>query len=139
MRKWLAIAGVALCLLGCRLPPDRDDLKLLDDRQPLPDYAELYLRSRSQASLALEAFYADDWNELEASAKALEQTARFLPKSRDVPAPLAGGLTKDSGQLQADAVLLGEAARAKNVRAANEVLQRIQFNVRALRPRLAPD
>ena len=37
--------------------------------------------------------------------------------------------------LQADAAKLGDAARARNVRAANEALQRIQFNIRALRPK----
>src|SRR4051812_17875948 len=119
MRKSLALVGLVLVLLGCRLPPDREDLKLLDISVPIPAYPELYLRTRSQATLALEAFYRDAWDELDQAARALEQTARFLPKSAEIPTALADELGRESGRLQADAVLLGEAARTQSVRAAN--------------------
>src|SRR5687767_12278721 len=133
MRPWPAVFGVVLLLLGCRLPPDRDDLKPLDENLPVPNYPELYLRARSQATMALEAFYADAWVDLDASAKALEQTARFLPKSREIPPALNDALAKDAQELNQDAARLGEAARARDVRSASDLLQRIQFSIRALR------
>ena len=139
MRTWLTLFGVAVLLAGCRLPADPADLKPLDETLPIPNYPELYLRARSQATLALEAFYADGWADLDAAAKALEQTARFLPKSREVPAALGAGLAKDADLLHKDAVQLGDAARAKDARTASDVLQRIQFNIRSLRPRLGPE
>ncbi len=128
MRRWL-IGSALFALAGCRVPPDREDLKLFDEKRAPIGYADLYLRARSQASLALEAFYTDNWPDLDDAAKALEQTSRFLPKAADTPAD-----ARAAEQLRADAARLGEAARAKDVRVANEVLQRIQFNIRTLRP-----
>src|SRR5688572_27786979 len=119
MRMWLAMFGVVVVLAGCRLPPDPADLKPLDETLPIPDYQQLYVRARSQATLALEAFYADAWAELDAAAKALEQTARFLPKAREVPTVHIPTLPKDAERLQKEAAQLGEAARAKDVRVAS--------------------
>ncbi|MEI7686990.1 MAG: hypothetical protein WCL32_18375 [Planctomycetota bacterium] len=124
------LALVVVIAVGCRVPPDREDLKLFDEKKTRFAYADLYLRARSQANLALEAFYADSWPDLDEAAKGLEQTARFLPKATDTPTD-----ARPAEQLQADALRLGEAARAKDVRVANEVLQRIQFNIRTLRPK----
>jgi hypothetical protein len=126
MRRWFGASLIILC--GCQLTVDREHLKPFDEKQPPRNYAELYLRSRSQANLALEAFYVDDWGELDTAAKGLEQTARFLPLA-DMPADAAL-----AEKLRADAARLSEAARAKDVRVANEILQRIQFNIRTLRP-----
>ena len=130
---------LVLLVVGCRLPPDREDLKLLDERRPLPEFADLYLRARSQATLALEAFYTDSWKELDDAARAIEQTARFLPKSKDIPANQATTVSRDADKLLAEAKALGDAARAKNVQAANETMQRIQMDIRALRPRVTDD
>lgn len=130
MGRWPVVAMVVVLVVGCRVPPDRDDLKLFDEKRPIVNYPELYLRARSQSNLALEAFYTDSWLDLDEAAKALEQTARFLPKAPDSPADI-----RTSEQLQADATRLGEAARAKDIRVANEVLQRIQYNIRTLRPK----
>lgn len=130
MARWLVLLLAVAFLSGCRMAGDREDLKLFDEKKPILNYPELYLRARSQASLALEAFYVDSWTDLDDAAKALEQTARFLPKANDSPGD--PGLCE---KLQADAVRLGEAARAKDVRVANEVLQRIQFDIRTLRPK----
>lgn len=127
MRRSLLL-GVLL-LVGCRLPPDIDALKPLDDKKaPPPTYGELYERARNQSNAALERFYADDWADLIDLAKGLEQTAKWMPTVKGVAADGAEAL-------QADAAKLGDAARARNVRAANEALQRIQFNIRALRPK----
>lgn len=118
-----------LAILGCRIPNDREDLKLLDENKIRLNYPDLYLRARSQSNLALEAFYADHWGDLEQAAKSLEQTAGLLPKSAGAPSE-----PQITEQLRADAVKLAEASKAKDVRVSNETLQRIQFNIRSLRP-----
>lgn len=120
MRRVLLLS--VLILVGCRLPPDIDALKPLDDKKAPPTYAELYDRARNQSNAALERFYADDWADLIDLAKGLEQTAKWMPAEK-------------GSQLQIDAAKLGDAARARNVSAANEVLRSIQFNIRALRPK----
>lgn len=129
MVRGLGIAAL-FAVVGCRIPPDREALKPLDEARAKFGYADLYLRARAQANLAVEAFYADNWAELDDAARGLEQTARFLPKAIDTPTD-----PRPAEQLQADAVRLGEAARARDVRVSNEVLQRIQFNIRELRPK----
>jgi hypothetical protein len=123
-----------LALVSCRLPADREDLKLLPADRPVPAYAEIYIRSRSQATIALEAFYADQWKELADAARALEQSAAFLPMSSAIPADRAPLVKQTAEKLLAESKALGEAAQAKNVTAANEAMQRIQLDIRTLRP-----
>ena len=89
-------------------------------------YAELVIRARNQATTGLEAFYVDGWSDLEAVATGLEQTARLLPKSTEVPLSVKDRLGSETDQLQKDAKKLGEAARAKNAKEVNEILQRIK-------------
>jgi acyl-CoA reductase-like NAD-dependent aldehyde dehydrogenase len=138
VRGALVLLALGL-VVSCRLPADREDLKLLPADRPVPEYAEIYLRSRSQATIALEAFYADQWKELGDAARALEQSATFLPMSSAIPADRAPIVKKTAEKLLAESKALGEAATAKNVTAANEAMQRIQLDIRTLRPRINGD
>ena len=122
-----------LVLAACQAPEERAALAPLpDDTPPLP-YAELLTRARYQSTLATEAFYVDKWTELEDAARGLEQTARFLPKAQDVPARQKDALPVVSGDLSKDAGQLLEAARTKDVKQANDALQRVQLVVHELR------
>jgi acyl-CoA reductase-like NAD-dependent aldehyde dehydrogenase len=132
----IIVAVAFLGLVSCRLPADREDLKLLPADRPVPDYADLYLRARSQATIALEAFYADQWKELAEAARALEQSAQFLPMSAAIPADRAPIVKKTADKLLAESKSLADAAAGKNVEAANEAMQRIQLDIRMLRPRI---
>jgi hypothetical protein len=112
-------------------------LKEKEALRPLPEegtfaFEDLLARVRVQATTAVEAFYIDDWTELEEVAKALEQSARFLPQTTQQPAALKD-LGKSAKQLRHEAAQLGEAARAKNVEAANTALQRMTLQVRLLK------
>src|SRR5947199_95501 len=73
-------------LWGCRLPPEREPLKPLPEEGQVYSYQEILGRARIQATVALESFYVDNWNDLEEAAQGLEQTARFLPKASEPPA-----------------------------------------------------
>jgi hypothetical protein len=129
---WLSFCVVAL--VACRLPPDRPPLTPLPEEGQTFSYAEILSRARLQATMALEAFYVDGWVDLEEAAAGLEQTARFLPKAIEQPADVKTKIGDESKVLAKDAFRLRVAAQAKNVGDANEVLQRINLKIRALRP-----
>lgn len=133
MHRVLGLGLVALLAAGCQVPPDRVPLKALpDDGPPLP-YAELLTRARVQATAANEAFYVNNWSDLEETARGLEQTARYLTKATDVPAKQKDALPVMAGDLGKDALQLRDLARDKDVKQANELLQRIHLRVRELR------
>ena len=44
MRRTLLL--FVFLVVGCRLPADREDLKLLDEKLPVPEYGDLYFRAR---------------------------------------------------------------------------------------------
>lgn len=132
-RAW-ATLWVLLLTAGCQLPPERLAVRPLpEDGQPLP-YAELITRARLQTTAATEAFYVDRWAELEEAAGSLEQTSRWLNKATAVPARHKDDLAAKATGLNQEAVQLQAAARARDVKLVNEVLQRINLKVRELRP-----
>ncbi|MBI3407290.1 MAG: hypothetical protein HY040_02900 [Planctomycetes bacterium] len=137
LRSWPLLLVVALS--GCRLPPEREPLKPLPEDGALYSYQEILTRARAQANAAVEAFYEDAWNDLEESAKGLEQTARYLPKTTEQPTHLKESLLQSSGELGKEAMKLADTARAKNVAATTEVLQRITLRIRSLRPKELPE
>jgi hypothetical protein len=130
---WAGSGSLLLVLAACQMPQERAALTPLpEDTPPLP-YAELLTRARYQATLATEAFYVDKWAEVEDAARGLEQTARFLPKSQDVPPKQKDALPVVSGDLSKEAGRLLEAARNKDVKEANDALQHVHLVVHELR------
>ena len=121
-------------LVGCQLPPERVPLKPLPEDGPPQAYADLVGRARAQATAANEAFYINNWSDLEDAAKGLELTARVLGKAADVPAKHKDTVPAEAGDLGKDAVRLREAAKAHDTRQTTEALQRINLKVRELRP-----
>jgi hypothetical protein len=133
MNRALAL-GLLLCVAGCRLPAERVPLRSLpEDVQPLP-YGELLTRARLQATAATEAFYINQWTDLEDAARGLEQTAQFLGKALEVPANHKDSLAGEADTLREEASKLREAAKTREVKQTNEILQRINLKVRELRP-----
>jgi hypothetical protein len=123
------LAGLA----GCQLTAEPLPLRPLpEEGQPIP-YADLVRRARLQAAAANEAFYVNRWSDLEESAQGLEQIGRFLPKASEVPARHKDELATRAAELVKEATQLREAAKAKDPKAANESLQRINLKVRELR------
>jgi hypothetical protein len=121
-------------LVGCQLPPERVPLKPLPEDGPPQAYTDLVGRARTQATAANEAFYINNWPDLEDAAKGLELTARVLSKAADIPAKHKDTLPTGAGDLGKEAVKLREAAKARDVRQTTETLQRINLQVRELRP-----
>jgi hypothetical protein len=96
-------------------------------------YAELLTRARLQAGAATEAFYVSRWDDLEDNANGLQQTARFLTKSVEIPAAHKEKLAEQAAALAKDARKLSEAAKAHEVKLTNDMLQSINLRVRELR------
>ena len=134
MSRAILVGLFLFFLAGCQLPPEQVPLKPLPQDGPPQGYADLVNRARVQAGAANEAFYVNKWADLEDVAKSLEQTATYLSKAPDVPARHKGLLPAETADLTKDAKLLGDAAKAQDVKQANEILQRIHFKVRELRP-----
>jgi hypothetical protein len=135
MKRTLAAAFVLLIVANsCQLPPERVPVRPLpDDTPPLP-YAELLTRARLQSTAATEAFYINNWADLEESAKGLSQTGRFMAKAIEVPEPRQKNLKKDGDELAKAAAKLASAAKAHDVKESNTALQQITLLVRELRP-----
>ena len=133
MNRARIMAFLFLTLVGCQVPPERVPLKPLPEDGPPQPYADLVGRARAQATAANEAFYINNWPDLEDAAKGLELTARVLGKAADVPTKHKDTLPTEAGDLSNEAVKLREAAKTQDVRQATETLQRINLKVRGLR------
>jgi len=132
VRHTVLLASLIL-LAGCQAPPQRTPVApLAEDSAPLP-FADLVSRARQQAMTALEAYYVDRWAEVEEPARGLEQTARFLRRSTDVPPARQGDLSLKADSLAEAARQLRDAARTRTSEQVNSVLQRINSQVRDLR------
>src|SRR5438105_2276229 len=104
MSRICVICLFLFTLTACRLPPDSTPLKPLPEDGQMFTYDEIMSRARAQASVALEAFFNDNWVELAEAARGLEQTARFLPKTVEPPANLAGKVVNESVILRKEAL-----------------------------------
>ena len=134
MKRTLCCAALLLALTSCVAPEQRSaPLAPLPEKiQPMP-YGRLLERARSQAKAATEAFYVDNWADLEESARGLEQIALYLVKAEDVPGKHADTIKTTSADLGKNAKLLREAAAAKDVKKTTDVLTKIQLQVREMR------
>ena len=133
MRRALRSGVFLLLVVGCQLPPERLPLMPLPEDGPPLSYADTITRARAQAMAGTEAFYVNRWGDLEDAARGLEQTARFLLKAGDVPVRHRDSLAVKAGDLGKDALKLRESAKARDVKTANELLQRIHLTLRELR------
>jgi hypothetical protein len=132
MKRTLCV--LLLCLTsGCLGPGERTPLQLLPDDTPPLTYAELLTRARAQAKFAFDASLTDNWAEVEDAARALEQTAKFLPKATEVPVKQKDTLPVLAGDLGKEAVNLREAAKGKSLEKTKASLTSLQEAVRKLR------
>jgi len=127
-------AVLLLLLAGCQAPPERVPVMPLPQEGEPVSYADLLQRARFQAAAANEAFYVDQWAELQEAAAALEKTTRYLPRADDVPAEQKAELPRRVEELTQLTGQLRDAARAKDVKKANEALQQINLKIRELKP-----
>jgi hypothetical protein len=139
MNRTVVAFLVIFTLNSCQLPAERMPIRVLpDDSPPLP-YAELLTRARLQSTAATEAFYVNQWADLEENARGLSQSAQFMKRAVEVPVERKKDLTKDADQLAQTAARLATAAKAKDEKQATQALQQINLLVRQLRPKDTPE
>jgi len=132
MSRTVAWMGALLFVVGCQLPPEQVPLKPLpEDGSPVA-FADLAVRTRAQVDAAREAFYEDNWTIVEEAGRILEQTARLFTKTTDVPANHKDSLNVEAGDLAKEAGRLRDAGKNKDVKTANESLQKLHLIVRQL-------
>jgi hypothetical protein len=142
MSRRVLTGFVLAAALGCQLPPEQDAYRPLREHGRRASYEELAARARRQADVATEAFYGNNWGDLQDVARALEQTARLLPDGLEPPEKKTDEVRKASGDLGRDAARAASAVRAldrlsgtereKKVNELNGVLTSINKAVRAL-------
>jgi len=134
MKRILLIGAALIPLLSCQVPGERSAMpRMLPDEVTPRPYAQLLERSRSLVAKANDAFYVDNWSDLEEAARGLEQTAQYLAKAEDVPAKHKDTLKTLSADLGKLARVLHEAATAKDVKRATDVMGKLQVKVREMR------
>src|SRR5687767_9706596 len=85
MSRFLPLLVLLCVFSACRLPPDQAPLRQLPEEGQVYTYPEIIGRARLQAQAALEAFYVDNWSDLEDVARRPEHAATFLPKTKRSP------------------------------------------------------
>jgi len=130
----ILMAGAFLLLVGsCQTPTDRGSWTPLPDKvTPMP-YGQLLQRARTQVSRANDAFYVDNWTDLEEAARELERVAQYLMKADDVPSKHKDTLNMMSGDLGKLARTLRDAATAKDIKKANDIMAKLHSKVRDMR------
>lgn len=133
MNRVFILSAVLLLIAGCCTTDERAALRPLPEDIGPQTYGELVHRARTQVQLATEGFYVNDWFDVEDAARALEQTARFLPRATERPEKLAKKtLTKEAEALGRQAHELRSAAREKDTKRIQNSLQFLHQKIRAL-------
>jgi hypothetical protein len=131
--KRILLSAMILVAFGCTVPAERVPLQLLPENGQVLPYADLLRRVRAQANAANDAYYLDNWGDVEDMAKGIKQTAGFMSKAMEVPAKNRELLAEVTGDLAKSADKLKVAAAAKNEKDAGAALQQITVAVRRLR------
>jgi hypothetical protein len=129
----VVLVTLLLPVCSCQAPEKVPIAPLPENGANIP-FADILQRARLQAGAATEAFYINQWADLETAAIGIEQAARLLPRATEVPLRHQDRLADISTDLAKDAQQLLQAAKGQDVKLTNETLQRINLKVRELRP-----
>lgn len=134
MRRTLTVVAIVTILAGCQVTQDQKPLPPLKVDGAALSYKDVIVRARILATNANEAFYVDQWAEVEKAAASLEETAGYLPRSIEIPVSRKASLDTRSDVLVKEAQALRAAAKAKDEQKATAAMQKINLLVRELRP-----
>jgi len=121
-------------LTGCCSPGmvDRSVIEPISEKTGPKTYRELLLRLRGQATVATDGFYTNDWDGLQATAKAMGQTAQLLPKALEIPEPAKGKISQVSATIEKESNQLFSAAKNRDANLTHESIQKIHLEIRQL-------
>ena len=126
--------GFFLSIVGCAATTaDHTTIAPLPENGSPRPYAELLARIRSQATVATECYYTNDWDALQMAAKGMAQTSSLLNNASDVPVAAKESLSKIAPDLALESNLLLQAAKNRDEKTVNTTLQKILQQIRQLR------
>ncbi len=135
MHRAFVILASLMPVVGCQVAPEmRRAIPPLPSEGGSLSYRDVVQRARMQATMATEAFYVDQWGEVESAAQGLEETARYLTRTKEIPPSQQAVLALRSENLAKEAQALRLAVQSRDERRTTEVMQRINLLVRELRP-----
>jgi len=133
MKRTLTLCAILLLLVSCTAAPERERLAPLPEVITPQPYGRLLERARTLASQANDSYYLNDWERVEQSAEGLIQTASYLARATDVPPRHTDTLKEVSTDLGKLASQLQAAAKARDVKKANDAMGLINSKVREMR------
>lgn len=123
-----------LAIVGCAsTAADHSSIVPLPEKGTPKPFPELLTRMKSQASVATDCYYTNDWDNLQIAAKSMGQTAAYLGKATEVPASSQTAITKISPEMETESDQLLQAAKNRDEKAVNVSLQKIHSLIRRLR------
>lgn len=126
----LMIGGIVGC---ASTAADHSSIVPLPDKGAPKPYSELLTRMKSQASVATDCYYINDWDNLQIAAKSMGQTASYIGRATEIPTSSQATVSKTSPELEVEAEQLLQAAKNRDEKAVNVSLQKIHSHIRLLR------
>jgi hypothetical protein len=125
---------LALGMVGCAsTAADHSSIVPLPEKGNPKPFSELLTRMKSQASVATDCYYTNDWDNLQIAAKSMAQTASYLGKATEVPVSSQASISKISPEMEMESDQLLQAAKNRDEKAVNVSLQKIHSLIRRLR------
>lgn len=119
-------------VVACKLPEEKTTPALPALEGQL-QFKDLIQRAEAEVTVAIEAFFVDQYNEVELAGQGLKATARFLPRAQDVPASIQPLLALEAEKIGEEAQLVSDAARNKDAKALTPLLGRLHLRIRSLK------
>jgi hypothetical protein len=120
-----------LLVIGCA-SPETVTIPPLPVGEERIVFSDGVARIRAHSEAATEAFYRDEWENVAASARRIEETTTYLNQSRDLPVHLTKTLPDLTIQLTQESRSMINAANAKDPKGVGESLSKIRFVIRSL-------
>lgn len=128
--SFLFVLGLAGC---ASTAADHSSIVPLPDKGTPKPFPELMSRMKSQASVATDCYYTNDWDSLQIAAKGMGQTANYLGRATEVPTSSQATVSKISPEMEMESDQLLQAAKNRDEKAVNVSLQKIHSLIRRLR------
>ncbi len=121
----------ATATIGCCTTPESVAVPPLPVEGPAAN-RDLLLRIRYHASEAVDAYYLDDWAQVEKLAGLLETETKFLGDSPELSPRSKTALSLEKKVLLDNIAVLKQAARSANVTQVGDALSQIQTHIRKI-------
>jgi hypothetical protein len=126
--------AIAVCLLSLSCTSEAEKVPI----PPLPvdgsslSYNDVLARLAAQTNTARDEHFLNQWDKLADTARALEVSASYLPKSTNIPPRRQPTIAQDTAALMQNIRLLPSTAKIHDQAQALEAIRRIHNQIREL-------